>query len=234
MSNIGDGGASKIRAPATRRKKSKWIAAVIAAIAVAAISAGPLLSQVEQPDFKTTASDGPCEIREYGSMIAAEADVKGQRQAAIGEGFRLIAAYIFGNNAPGAKIAMTTPVQQQSQQSIAQTSIEMTAPVTQQAAGGVWKVRFIMPKKWTMETLPAPNDARVTLKAIPAKRFAVVRFSGRGGDELIQEKTMQLRRFIDARRLTSAGEPVLAFYNPPWTLPILRRNEIMLELADPK
>ena len=183
---------------------------MLAAFAIAAISAGPILSQVEQPDFKTAVTDGAFEIRQYGSMIAAEAEVKGERQAAIGDGFRLIAAYIFGNNAPGAKIEMTTPVQQQSQQSIA-----MTAPVTRQGAAGLWKVSFIMPKKWTMETLPAPNDALVTLQPIPAKRFAVVRFSGRGTDETVDEKTLQLRRFVDAQHLATTGEPVLALYNPP-------------------
>lgn len=184
------------------------------------------MSRVEQPDYKITSTDGAIEMRSYGSMIAAEAEVKGERKAAINEGFRLIAGYIFGANKPNAKIAMTAPVQQQSAQKIA-----MTAPVTQQTTGDSWTVRFIMPSSWTLETLPAPNDARVTLKSVPAKRMLAIRFSGTASDSLIQSKTEELRRYAADKKLATIGEPLLAFYNPPWTLPFFRRNEIMLELA---
>ena len=140
--------------------------------------------------------------------------------------FRLIAAYIFGANTPNAKIAMTAPVQQQSSQKIA-----MTAPVTQQTAGDSWTVRFIMPSNWTLETLPAPHDTRVTLKPVPANRMLVIRFSGSASDSQIKTKTDELRRYAADKMLATVGEPLLAFYNPPWTLPFFRRNEIMLELA---
>ncbi len=161
-------------------------------------------------------------------MIAAEATVEGQRKAAINEGFRLIAAYIFGKNAPREKIAMTAPVEQQKQ------TIAMTAPVTQQGQENSWTVRFIMPKSWTMETLPVPSDSRVRLEPLPARRFVAVTFSGFARDETIKKKTEELRQYAAAHKLATVGEPVLAFYNPPWTLPFLRRNEIMLELASPK
>ncbi len=125
---------------------------IAAAGLVAAIAAGPVLSRVEQPDYKVAEKDGPIEIREYGPMIAAEATVEGERKPAIEEGFRLIAGYIFGKNEPKAKIEMTAPVEQEKAQKIA-----MTAPVEQERAqgGNVWTVRFIMPKEWTMQTLPA-------------------------------------------------------------------------------
>ena len=185
------------------------------------------MSQVEQPDYQVTASQGAIEIRSYAPMIAAEAVVDGERKPAINEGFRLIAAYIFGANQPGGKIAMTAPVQQQRKQTIA-----MTAPVTQQANGTTWTVRFIMPKTWTLATLPQPTDARVTLKPLPARRFAVVRFSGLAQDATIAARTDELKTYIAQQRLQTVGEPVLAFYNPPWTLPFFRRNEIMLELGE--
>jgi hypothetical protein len=211
----------------TRRKKIYWaLAGIVAVLAIAAAAAGPIMSRVEQPDYKVTMADGAIEIRSYGPMIAAEAEVKGERKAAINEGFRLIAAYIFGANKPNAKIAMTAPVQQQSAQKIA-----MTAPVSQQTTGDSWTVRFIMPSRWTLETLPAPNDARVTLKPVPAKRMLAIRFSGTASDSLIQSKTDELRRYAADTKLATIGEPLLAFYNPPWTLPFFRRNEIMLELA---
>jgi hypothetical protein len=197
-----------------------------AAGVVAAIAAGPVMSRVEQPNYKVVEKDGPIEIRDYGPTIAAEATVEGERKPAIEEGFRLIAAYIFGKNEPRAKIEMTAPVEQEKVQKIA-----MTAPVTEQAqAGNLWTVRFIMPREWTMQTLPVPSDQRVTLKPYPARRFLVITFSGVARDPAISEKSGELRDYAAAHKLATAGEIVLAFYNPPWTLPFLRRNEIMLEL----
>jgi hypothetical protein len=214
--------------PSKKRVKLYWIlATTVGFITVAAIAAGPIMSRVEQPEYKVTTSGGSIEIRSYGPMIAAEADVQGERKAAIQEGFRLIAAYIFGANTPNAKIAMTAPVQQQSQK------IAMTAPVTQQAGGDTWTVRFIMPHNWTIATLPAPNDIRVKLKPLPAKRMVAIRFSGLANDTLIETKTDELRKYALELNLKTIGEPVLAFYNPPWTLPFFRRNEVMLELAEP-
>lgn len=184
------------------------------------------MSRVEQPAYQVTDSKGSIETRSYGPMIAAEVEVNGERKAAIQEGFRLIAAYIFGANKPNAKIAMTAPVQQQSAQKIA-----MTAPVTQQTDGNSWTVRFIMPSGFTMETLPAPNDLRVTLRPVPAKRMVTIRFSGTANDDLIQAKTEKLRKYASEHKLLTIGEPLLAFYNPPWTLPVFRRNEILFELG---
>ena len=213
----------------TKRRKSYWgLAGVIALLLVAIAAAGPIMSSVEQPDYKVLKSDGgSIEIREYGAMIAAEAEVKGERQAAIREGFGLIAAYIFGKNEPNAKIAMTAPVQQQQ----GKQEIAMTAPVTQQAGAGVWTVRFIMPASWTMDTLPTPEDARVRLVPIPDQKMIAIRFSGMSGDRQIAKKTAELKKYVADQKLEVTGEPVFAFYNPPWTLPFLRRNEIMLELV---
>ena len=184
------------------------------------------MSRVEQPEYKVEQQDGPIEIRSYGPMIAAEAEVQGERKAAINEGFRLIAGYIFGKNEPQGKIAMTAPVEQQKSQKIA-----MTAPVTQQGQENSWTVRFIMPKSWTMQALPVPSDPRVKLEPLPARRFLVVTFSGLARNDAIKSRTEELRQYAAEHKLATVGEPVLAFYNPPWTLPMLRRNEIMLELV---
>lgn len=208
------------------RKRIYWgLTGLFIVLIVAAVGAGPVMSRVEQPDYKVTASDGAIEIRSYGPMIAAEAVVDGERKTAINEGFRLIAAYIFGSNAPNAKIVMTAPVQQQKQ------TIAMTAPVTQQGAGSAWTVRFTMPKSWTLETLPTPTDARISLKPIPARRFVAITFSGFATNEAIEKRSDELRRYALDHKLGTIGEPVLAFYNPPWTLPFFRRNEVLLELA---
>ncbi len=222
--------ATEPQAAARSRVRSSriyWaLAGVVCLITIGGIAAGPIMSRVEQPKYQVTASDGSIEVRAYGPMIVAEAEVKGERKVAIREGFRLIAAYIFGANKPNAKIAMTAPVQQQSAQKIA-----MTAPVTQRTDGKSWTVRFVMPSNWTIETLPGPNDPRVILKPVPAKRMVAIRFSGTANDALVQAKTSELRKYASDHQLATIGEPLLAFYNPPWTLPFFRRNEIMLELA---
>lgn len=207
-----------------RRRWTLWLGAIAVALAAAASAAGPIMSRVEQPEYKVERSEGAFEVRLYAPMIAAETTVAGDRKDAIGNGFRLIANYIFGANKPNAKISMTAPVQQQKE------TIAMTAPVTQQAAGDSWTVSFVMPKSWTMETLPEPNDARVVLKPIPARRVVAVTFSGMSTNSVLETRTAELRRFASANNLKTKGEPIFAFYNPPWTLPFLRRNEIILDI----
>ena len=159
-------------------------------------------------------------------MIAAEAEVTGEREKAINQGFRLIAGYIFGNNLSAQRVAMTAPVTQEASEKIA-----MTAPVTQQGAGSSWKVRFIMPARYTVESLPKPRDPKVQLSQIASRRFAVIRSSGMAGEASLQRQTARLTQFIAARKLTAMSAPSYAFYNPPWTLPFMRRNEVMIEVS---
>lgn len=185
-----------------------------------------VVSAVEQPFYQVVQSIGDIEIRDYPPLIVAETEVTGTRKAAINAGFREIADYIFGNNAPNSKVAMTAPVIQQPSAKIA-----MTAPVTQQLAGDSWTVRFIMPSGYTMETLPRPGNAAVKLMEIPARRFAVIRFSGLAGEGSLADHTARLKAFIKTGTFTALASPTFAFYNPPWTLPFLRRNEVMIEIA---
>lgn len=199
-----------------------WVIAVMSAV-----FSGCIMSRVAEPKFRVVATEGDIEVRDYPPMVVAEAEVSGERKEAINEGFRLIAGYIFGGNTPRQKIAMTAPVTQQRGEKIA-----MTAPVTQQGTGDVWKVRFVMPEGYTLETLPKPENERVKLIGIPAKRFVVIRFSGSQGDKNMKPHREKLLDYVRAQRLPITGEPILAFYNPPWTLPFLKRNEVMLELVN--
>jgi SOUL heme-binding protein len=208
-----------------RKKSLLWIGGGVL-IALGAASWGPIVSIVEQPKYNVVERDNNIEIRDYGSMIVAETDVAGQRSAAISAGFRIIAAYIFGDNVSSQKIAMTAPVAERAGQKIA-----MTAPVTQQADGATWQVRFVMPASYTMATLPKPKNPAVKLKEISAQRFAVIRFSGKAGEDSLKRHTDELEAFMKARDLKPLSAPTYAFYNPPWTLPFLRRNEIMIEIA---
>ena len=202
-----------------------WIVGIVAVLLLGAALWGPIVSNVEHPKYKVAERSGNIEIRDYAPMIVAEADVKGERREAIGKGFRIIADYIFGNNTAAQKVPMTAPVTQQGNEKIA-----MTAPVTQQGSDNTWRVRFVMPSKYTMETLPKPNNPAVELKEIPAKRFAVIRFSGMAGEDSLKRHTKELEDFLSAKTLTPLSPPTYAFYNPPWTLPFLRRNEVLVEI----
>jgi len=202
-----------------------WLIAVVAVVLLGAALWGPIVSNVEQPKYHVVESSGNIEIRDYAPMIVAEAEVAGDRRDAIGKGFRIIADYIFGNNTSAQKVRMTAPVTQQGSEKIA-----MTAPVTQQGDGNIWRVRFVMPSSYTIETLPKPNNPAVNLKEIGAKRYAVIRFSGLAGEDSLKRHTEDLNAFIRAKNLTPLSAPTYAFYNPPWTLPFLRRNEVMVEI----
>ena len=202
------------------------ITSIIALILiVGGLLAGPVMSNVEKPDYKVIQTEQNIEIRQYEPMIIAEVEVDGKREDAIREGFRLIADYIFGNNTVQRDIAMTAPVQQQESQKIA-----MTAPVQQQSTGRSWQISFVMPSKYSMETLPEPKNDRVRLKEILTKKFVVIEFSGTNSNENVTEHENQLMNYIEANQIKIIDSPKYAFYNAPWTLPFMRRNEVMIEI----
>lgn len=201
------------------------ITSIIGLILIVGVLAGPLMSDVEKPDYKVIQSEQNIEIRHYEPMIIAEVEVEGKREDAIRDGFRLIADYIFGNNKVKLDIAMTSPVQQQESQKIA-----MTAPVQQQSTGRSWQISFVMPSKYIMESLPEPNNDRVRLKEILTKKFVVIEFSGTNSNENVTKHENQLMNYIEANQIKIIGSPKYAFYNAPWTLPFMRRNEVMIEI----
>jgi len=188
---------------------------------------GYMSSQVEQAPYTVLSQNGAIEVRDYPPMIVAEVTTTGSRDEAIRSGFRLLADYIFGNNQSQMQVDMTAPVMQQP----SGETIPMTAPVTQVAVGGQWQTRFMMPSAYTMETLPKPGNPQVHLQPIPQKRFLVIRFSGRPSAADLQQQQDKINAALQAQNLKAVSGPLYAFFNPPWTLPPLRRNEIMIEIA---
>lgn len=181
---------------------------------------------IEEPRFQTLTEDGDFSLRRYAPMIIAETEVAGSLERASSTGFRRIAAYIFGDNhAPSDTHAASG---NHTAEPHASEKISMTAPVTTVAADGGWRVNFVMPAEYTMSTLPRPNDANVRLQEVPAGSMAVIRFSGLVDVDKIAAKTALLRGWMASRHLEAAGEARLARYNPPWTLPFFRRNEILI------
>jgi hypothetical protein len=190
---------------------------------------GCAVADVKEPAFTVAEKEAPFEVREYAPMIIAEVRMEGERKKAINDGFTVLADYIFGKNDGGGKIAMTAPVTQQNAKG---AKIAMTAPVTQQAQEGTWKVHFVMPADYTMETLPKPLDNRIRIFEQPAYRAGVVRFSGFATDAALEKNETALRGWMEKKALKADAEALYAFYNPPWTLPFLRRNEVIIPLAD--
>lgn len=185
---------------------------------------------IEEPDFTLIKKDKPFELRAYAPMIVAEVEVSGGMKEASNRGFRLIADFIFGNNTASdgdsSKISMTAPVTMEAQSE----KISMTAPVTmeQNNEADSWRVHFVMPSEYSMETLPKPNNSRVNIREVAPQDYAVIRFSGFTGDKKVAKKTQELLDWMQQMNLTPIGTPELARYNPPITPPFFRRNEVMV------
>lgn len=184
----------------------------------------------EEPMFVREAvlgsAGGEVEIRRYGPRIAAQTSVAASEEAARNAGFRRLANYIFGGNRRQTKIAMTAPVAQQSEK------IAMTAPVAQsRGADGNSVIRFFMPSKWSMDLLPEPDDERVELVEVPAETYAVLRFTGDRSPEAVAAKTEQLLEALRGSDFHPTGDTMSWFYDPPWTLPFRRRNEVVVSVG---
>ncbi|WP_251367618.1 heme-binding protein [Polynucleobacter sp. AP-Titi-500A-B4] len=186
---------------------------------------------IEEPKYSVIEKTPPFELRSYAPMILAEVQVDGDLDEASSQGFRLIAAYIFGQNQVSEKIAMTVPVAVE-EQSSKSTKIAMTAPVNIESNAGQWAVSFVMPSEYTMETLPKPLNSKVKIRQIPAVKRAVVTFSGFYNSQKVAEKTVELEEWMKTKNLQAIGVPKFARYNPPWSLPFMRRNEIMIDVRD--
>jgi len=185
----------------------------------------------EEPKYSVLEKEPPFEVRSYAPMIVAEVQVEGDLDDASSQGFRLIAAYIFGQNQVNEKIAMTAPVTVEDQ-AAKSAKIAMTVPVGIESKAGKWTVSFVMPAEYTMESIPKPINPLVQLRQIPAVKKAVISFTGFYNQQKVAEKTLELEQWMKVRNLQSTGAPNFARYNPPWTLPFLRRNEVMINLRD--
>lgn len=186
----------------------------------------------EEPKYLLLEKSEPFELRAYAPLIVAEVKVDGDLDTASNQGFRLIAAYIFGKNQVSEKIAMTVPVGIESGEQNKSAKIAMTAPVGIESAGNQWTVSFVMPSEYTLASLPKPLDPQVKIRELPAEKKAVITFSGFYNEEKVKEKTQALRDWMKSRNLKSTGEPQFARYNPPWTLPFMRRNEVLIQIQE--
>jgi effector-binding domain-containing protein len=186
---------------------------------------GYFSSRVEKTDYSIVESKKAYEIRLYPAHIVAQTTVKGSYKEALNEGFRIVAGYIFGGNTKKQSIAMTAPVIEKKSEPIA-----MTAPVIATIEGESHTIAFGMPKSYTLDTLPVPNDTRIEIVTIPEKKMAAIRFSWFRTDARVQSKKQELLDVLKKDNVVVIGEPQYAGYNAPWTPPWMSRNEVMVEI----
>ena len=192
----------------------RWIAAGFGIAAMGAAAVYAQYRQTEEPEFAVVSADADFELRDYPSLVVAEVRHSGSRERASGASFRRLAAYIFAQDRPagGESIAMTAPVLQ-----------DETQP-------GEWRMRFVMPSKYTLDTLP-PAPADIALTQVPARRMAAIRFSGNGSARDLALMEARLRDWMTGQGLMPAGEAEFAFYDAPMVPGPLRRNEVLIPVA---
>ena len=182
---------------------------------------------IEEPKYEVIVSDAQFEVRHYAPVLIAETIVEGDMDAASSKGFRLIADFIFGNNLSSdtdkkSKIAMTAPV-----------TVEPQAAESNMKTTKTWRINFVMPSQYTLANIPKPKNNAVSLREVPSKYFIVHKYSGFNTVSRVQTKTDETVEWAIKRSYKMIGTPQLSRYDPPWTLPMFRRNEIMLEIAAP-
>lgn len=181
-------------------------------------------AKYEEPQWSIVKKQGNIEVRRYPRMVAAAVTVDGTGGDAANKAFSILAGYIFGKNEGRRKIAMTVPVTEQ----MRSEKIAMTVPVTTNLADKKMTMKFFMPSDYDIENLPEALDKRIGFVVENPRAYATVRFSGLATEKSIRSHTTTLLEFINSSGLKVAGEPLTAFYNPPWTLPFLRRNEVWI------
>ena len=179
----------------------------------------PNIMAIEEPDFDVLQAEASFELREYKKFIIAETELNGSFDSASRKGFRRVASYIFGGNKglDGSS-----------------EKIQMTAPVTVTPDKSNWKLHFVMPKNYSLSDLPIPNDKNVKIRAVPAHQAAVVIFSGWTTEAKLNKKASELELWIKKQGLKVMGPVQVARYNDPFTLPWLRRNEIIVQVKQPR
>lgn len=182
---------------------------------------------IEEAKYKVIGQDDPFQIRDYAPHVVAETVVAGNLEDAGSMAFKILFGYISGENQSRQKVEMTAPVTQQANSQ----KIKMTAPVGQQPMGDKWVISFMMPSAYTMETLPVPKNPEVTLRQVPARRMAAVRYAGFWSESAYLDHKSKLEAWIRENKLKIVGDPIWARYNSPFTPWFMRRNEVLIPVA---
>lgn len=192
---------------------------------------GFFVSWVEQADYFVVKKMNGYEIREYPPHIVAQTTVGRSFGESMNSGFSILAGYIFGGNTKNESIAMTAPVfTEKGEVKNISENIAMTAPVMVANEGDSQTISFGMPRSYTLETVPKPNDPRVKIMMIPAKKYAVLQFSWFRSEARIKTMQDKLLMLLANDGVATEGSIVYAGYNAPWTPPWMTRNEVLVEV----
>lgn len=193
---------------------------------------GSLAMATEEPAFEILLETPEYEIRRYQPTLVAEVDVDGSLRSSGSAAFRALADFIFGNNTANEKMKMTAPVESTAVEPTEGVRMKMTAPVTsiESADGERYTYAFVMEDKYSLDSLPEPNNPRIRIVERPARVMAVHRFSGRWTEERYEEHENVLLNALRAAQIKSIGKPVFARYNAPFMPWFLRRNEVMVRI----
>ncbi len=184
------------------------------------------LRTADQPSYQVLNDYGNIQIRHYPDLLIAETEIVADYKNASTQGFQRLAGYIFGKNRAKQKIAMTAPVLQEA----VSEKISMTAPVMQEKKGNAWVMSFVMPEGSTLEALPVPLDPAVKQRVIPGKKVGVIRYSGLHSENNLRNYAEKLTVWIEKQGSRVLSGPRAASYDPPWTIPFLRRNEVHIDI----
>lgn len=190
------------------------------------------VESVEEAPYELVRQDDRFEIRDYAPVVVAETRVDASFEEAGGTAFRRLFAYISGENEASDEIAMTAPVLAETDDAAGE-KIAMTAPVTSERDGETWRYAFVLPSGYTLENAPRPLDPEVSLSATEAKRVAAVRYSGRATEAARASNADALLEWVESQGLELRSELRWAGYDPPWTLPPFRRNEVLVDVSEP-
>lgn len=181
---------------------------------------------VEEARYKVVSQDGRFQVREYADAVVAETVVDADYEKAQSIAFRRLAGYIFGKNKSKEQIPMTAPVIQEK----VSERIAMTAPVLQEKSEQGWRMTFVLPARYTIQSLPEPLDPAVMIRQLKGRKVAVIRYSGSLSETDMKVRTNELKNWLKQKSYEAISEPRLAGYDPPWTLTFLRRNEIQTDI----
>ncbi len=183
----------------------------------------------EKQEYRVLETRGPVELREYADCVVADVVVTGSAEQAGNRAFRPLVSYISGSNESADSLAMTAPVIQQASVETSGEKLAMTAPVIQEALDADrWTVSFVLPGSRTLEQYPVPTDPQVSLRAVAGETAAALRWSGRWTSGNVAKRTRELRDLMAEAGWAAAGDARWARFDPPWTPPFARRNEIVI------
>lgn len=206
------------------------LGAFVLAMVIWVVGSYLVVWSIEEPAFTVLEKKDGYEIREYAAYVIAKTTVTGNYDEATNQGFRIIADYIFGNNTKKENIAMTAPVLESSAEAISE-KIAMTVPVLETVSSNNERtIAFVLPSKYTLETLPTPNNNAVTFTEVPARKVAALTFTWYATERRMEDKKELLQSYLKRDSLTASGGIETARYNPPLSMPLTLRNEILIPI----